>query len=212
MTKGRIPKDLILLVADKNTDLGIRGLMSRPQALGMRPVEGQVYVHPRRDPGCVREAHEFLRPFIRDYRHAMVIFDRSGSGRERLSADALSDDVRGRLAANGWEDRAEVIVLDPELEVWVFTSSPHVERCLGWRGGTPLQEWLERQSLWIPGQPKPGNPREAMERALFEAKRPRSSSVYQCLGERASVLQCVDPAFRKFRDTLSRWFPAEGAP
>ena len=205
-----MPKDLILLVADKNTDYGIRGLLRRPRALGTRPVDGQVYVHPRHDPGCVREAHGFLRPFVNDYTHAMVIFDRSGSGREALPADRLSEEVRGRLAANGWGDRAEVIVLDPELEVWVFAASPHVERCLGWRGRAGLREWLERENLWLPGQPKPSNPREALEKALFEAQQPRSSSVYQCLGQRVSVLRCVDPAFRKFKDTLSRWFPPEG--
>lgn len=207
-----MPKDLILLVADKNMDYGIRGLLTRPRAVGMRSVESQIYVHPRRDPGCVREAHEFLRPFTKDYRHAMVILDRAGSGREGLPANVLSDEVRGRLAANGWGERGEVIVLDPELEVWVFAASPDVEPCLGWRGRTGLRQWLERQNLWLPGQAKPGNPREALEKALFEVKQPRSSSVYQCLGERASVLQCVDPAFRKFRDTLSRWFPAEGGP
>jgi hypothetical protein len=204
-----MPKDLVLLVADKNMDHGIRGLLRRPLALGIRPIETQIYVHPRRDPGCARESHAFLRPFIGDYRHAMVMLDYSGSGREDLSADALSREVRGRLAENGWEDRTEVIVLDPELEVWVFASSPHVERCLGWRGRTRLRRWLERKNLWIPDRPKPPNPRAALEMALFQAKKPRSSSVYQCLSQRVSVRGCVDPAFLKFRDTLARWFPAE---
>lgn len=204
-----MPKDLILLVADKNMDYGMRGLLSRPEALGIRRVETQIYVHPRHDPGCVREAHAVLRPFIRDYKHALVMFDRCGSGREGLPAAALSEEVRGRLATNGWEDRAEVIVLDPELEVWVFAASPHVERCLGWRSRARLQRWLELQGLWDPGQPKPVNPREALERALFEMKRPRSSSLYQRLGQRVGVRGCVDPAFRKFRYTLAGWFPPE---
>jgi len=187
-------KGLVLLVADKNMDYGVRGLLSRPQALGIHPVQAEIYIHPRRDPGCAREAHAFLRPFVGDYRHAIVMFDRSGSGQEGLSAHALSDEVRGRLAANGWDDRAEVIVLDPELEVWVFASSPHVERCLGWRSRVRLRRWLERQNLWAPDQAKPESPREALEKALFEAKQPRSSSIYQCLAQRVSIRGCVDPS------------------
>lgn len=55
--------DLLLLVADKNMEYAVRGLLSRPQALEVRPLEFEVYVQPQRDPGCALRAHEFLRPF-----------------------------------------------------------------------------------------------------------------------------------------------------
>lgn len=112
----------------------------------------------------------------------------------------------------GWGDRAEAIVLDPELEIWVFAQSPNVERCLGWRGaqGT-LRRWLEQENLWNPNQPKPSRPKEALDRALFKLRRPRSSAVYHCLGARVSVKECTDRAFTKLRTTLCTWFPAKDA-
>lgn len=207
-----MPDDIVILVADKNTDYGMRGLLSRPKALGIRPIQARILVHPGRDPGCAREAEKLLRPLAHQYQHALVIFDHRGSGQEALRADALSDDVRDRLAAAGWGDRAETIVIDPELEIWVFAQSPNVERCLGWRGarGT-LRRWLEHENLWRPDQPKPGSPKEALDRVLFRIRRPRSSSVYQCLGERVSVKGCTERAFIKLGTTLSAWFPADDA-
>ena len=205
-------RDLIVLAADKNFDYGLRGLLSRPSALGTHVIDAQILVHPRRDPGCLREAHDFLRPFHRDFRRALVVFDREGSGREERSADALEDEVRARLAGTGWGDRADVIVPDPELEVWVFADSPHVERCLKWppSRGT-IRYWLERQNRWREGRTKPDAPKDALERALREIRRPRSSALYERLGRRVSLRRCEDRAFNKLLTTLAAWFP-DGAP
>lgn len=202
--------DLIVLVADKNMDDGLRGLLTRPKALGIREIRTRIFVHPRRDPACVRESDAFLRPFASQYEHALVMFDRHGSGREELSAGALAAQVLGRVAASGWADRAEVIVLDPELETWVFASSTQVERCLGWKApSVSLRQWLESRQLWDPNKSKPSRPREALEQVLFEVRRPRSSSLYGNLGRRVSVRACTDPAFIKLCETLTRWFPRE---
>ena len=203
-------RDLVFLVADKNMEYGVRGLLGRPRALGVRQIDADVLVHVRRDPGCFHEAHDFLRGFVTEYRHALVMFDRQGSGRENVPPDLVRGEVRVRLAASGWDDRAEVILLDPELEVWVFSPSPNVERCLGWdQGRGSLRNWLRGQNLWPEGQLKPDDPREAVERALRFVSRPRSSSVYECLARRVSLLRCMDPAFTTLTETLSRWFPPD---
>ena len=202
-----MPFDLVILVADKNFEYGMQGLLSRPRALGIRGIQVDIYVHPGRDPGCFRRAHEFLRRFSRDYQHALVMFDREGSGQDGVPASAIAADLRSRLAANGWESRAEVIVLDPELEIWVFAPSPHVEQCLGWRREDSLRNWLENEGLWRPNDPKPDRPKEALERILYELKRPRSSSLYECLGRSVGVRRCADPAFQTLCRTLAGWFP-----
>jgi hypothetical protein len=205
-----MPKDLIVLTADKNTEYGIRGLLSRPASFGVRSIQLDIFVHPHHDPGCAREAQDFLRPFLRYYRHALVMFDRVGSGRETLSAEVLSAEVRGRIAASGWGDRAEVIVLDPEIEVWVFPTSGQVERCLEWPAGSPkLRRWLETRGQWQRNHSKPSNPKEAFELALRELKKARSSAIYRRLGEHVSPRGCTDPAFLKFSSVIAKWFPAE---
>lgn len=193
---------------DRNIEYGLRGLLERPRAIGTRGIDVQPYIHPRRDPACARDSANFLRQFVREFHHALVVFDFEGSGRTDVSSDDLAEEVRADLAANGWHDRAAVIVIDPEVEAWVFSASPNVEDCLGWpRNKGRIRHWLERNGLWAAGDPKPAHPREALERVLREIPRPRSSTIYECLGRRVSVRQCRDPAFRRMLATLAAWFP-----
>ena len=204
-----MPADLVVLLPDKNFEYGIRGLLSRPNALGIREIQFSIHVHPKRDPGCVNTAQDILRLFCRDHQYALLMFDKEGCGRESTPTDGLVADLRGRLAANGWGPRAEVIVLEPELEIWVFASSPHVQRCLGWSRQIALRTWLEQQGLWAPQHPKPARPKEALEQALLAERRPRSSSLYECLGRSVGTRDCKHPAFHKLLETLGAWFPAE---
>jgi hypothetical protein len=198
-------KDLLCLAADRNIEAVLHGLLGRSEALGLSDVTVDVLVHPRRDPGCYHEAHEFLRPFRDGYRHALVIFDRDWEGAPAQDALMLEQDVRLRLGSDGW---ADVVVIDPEIEVWVWSDSPHVDDCLGWRDRNPdLRTWLSKQALWNAGQPKPDDPKEAVERALRAVKIPRSSAIYRNLARRASVRRCTDDSFARFRERLGTWFP-----
>src|SRR3954463_12022962 len=99
-------KDLILLVADKNMEASLKGLLSRFQALGVRQVIFDLYVHPDRDPGCLLRGHDFLRPFASLYERTLVLLDRSGCGREAAERSVLESQLEGRLRQAGWEDRA----------------------------------------------------------------------------------------------------------
>lgn len=198
--------DLAVLIADKNIEGALRGLLSRPRSLGLREISCDFYVHPERDPGCRLRGHDFLRSFAHRYEHALVVFDREGSGRT-VERAALEREVEARLFSSGWGDRAAAVVIDPELEIWVWTDSPHVATALGWQSPEmSLTEWL-KQKGWLPeGETKPTQPKAAVEEALRLARRPRSSSIYNQLAQRVSTSGCVDPAFLKLRQTLSRWF------
>ena len=203
-----VRRDLVLLVPDRNIEYGLRGLLGRPHAIGTRSIDFQPYVHPRRDPACARDSANFLRPFIHEFRHALVVLDFDGSGRADVTSTELAEEVRADLAANGWDERAAVTVIDPEVEAWVFSPSPNVEACLGWpRNKGRVRRWLEMHALWTGSDPKPRQPREALERVLREIGRPRSSTIYECPGKRVSVRQCTDPSFVQMLATLSAWFP-----
>ena len=67
MSADLIRKDLILLVADKNMEASLKGLLTRFRSLKLRQVTFDLYVHPERDPGCLLRAHDFLaeEPLIR---------------------------------------------------------------------------------------------------------------------------------------------------
>jgi hypothetical protein len=202
-------RDLIVLVPDKNMELALRGLLElRTQALAIRPVSYDLHVHPQRDPGCLLHSADFLRPFTRSHRHALVMFDHDGCGQESASAAALEQLVLQKLSSTGWDDRAEAVVLVPELEVWVWSSSPHVPAVIGWAGQpTDLPTWLNQRGLWQKKAAKPQDPKSALETALRQVKKPRSSALFQELASKVSLEKCLDPAFEKLKHTLRSWFP-----
>lgn len=202
-------QDLVLLVADKQMEFAVRGLLERHHALRIRPVSHTIYVHLNRDPGCFNEADSFLRPFHDSFRYAMVLFDYQGSGQTNRPIEEIQDEVEERLRRTGWGERACCIVLDPELEVWVWSDSPEVDRCLRWISReNRVREWLETRGMWEPDQSKPEQPKAALELALRKVEMPRSASLFQDLAERVSVNRCTDGAFARFRSTLQMWFPS----
>lgn len=129
-------------------------------------------------------------------------------GAPSRSALALEEDVRVRLRAAGLGERAEVVIIDPELEAWVWSDSLHVEESLGWSGATPaLRDWLRAEGRWEDGASKPRDPKEAMEAALMAAGIARSTSIYARLASKDCLTRCTDPALQRLLDRLRSWFP-----
>lgn len=201
--------DLLCLVADKNMQAAISGLLARPESLGIRAIECRLETHPRRDPGCFHEGAEFLRGQRWEAEHAMVVLDHAWAGVPADSASSLEDLLEGRLGRAGIEGWAKAVVIEPELEAWVFSESVHVVRALGWTDRSPgLRQALSSESLWPDDCHKPPDPKAAMEWALRRARVPRSSSIYGDLASTVSTRNCTDRAFVRFRGLLQDWFPA----
>jgi len=208
VTRQTGEKDLVVLVADSNIEFAIKGLLSRHNALGIRAIQHEIYRHPEHDPGRLRKAADFLKPFTGDYAHALVLLDRDGCGMDHLSRQELEQQVETRLVKGSWGNRAAAIVIDPELEAWVWSDSPHVSSILGWGDDqtSDLQTWLHEQGFLQEGSQKPAKPKEAVERVLYFVRKPRSSAIYEELATKVSMRRCTDPAFGKLKDTLKAWF------
>ena len=206
MTIGT-PKPLVILTADKDQQLAIRELLHRPMDLGIRAIEFDCIAHPRHDAGVFKTAHEFLRPFLK-WDHALVVFDREGCGHDEGSREVLENDVESRLSANGWEDRARAVVIDPELESWVWDSAYQVTRTLDWPdGANGLKRWLAESGFAKPGDSKPARPKEAFDEALRYRKIPHSSALFHDLAKDFRFRACTDAAFQRMISTLQSWFP-----
>lgn len=201
--------DLIILVADRNTRFAVSGILGSPERLGTRAINAPPpYVHPKRDPGVIGACESFLRPFQKAARHALVICDRKGCGREKRTREQLEADIEGRLASTGWADRSAAVVIDPELEAWVWSDSPHVLTALGWKQDrAALSGWLEAHGFSESGSAKPSKPKEAVEGLLRLARKPRSSAFYFDLAQKVSFQHCSDGAFSKLTNVLRGWFP-----
>lgn len=130
-------QDVVFLVADKDMENALQGLIPR-RSLGIRTISYDIFIHPQRDPGCWNEAVSFLRSFVNQYDYAIVMFDHEGSGQDTRAVDDLQNELEALLEKNGWNNRARVIILEPELEIWVWSDSPKVDECLGWAGQNPI--------------------------------------------------------------------------
>lgn len=201
--------DLVVLVADKNIEYALKGLFARPQALRIRPIKADIFIHPQRDPGCVQHGVAFLSNFSELYRYGLLMFDYAGSGREqRQQPRELQETLNNELAGSVWGERARAIVLSPELEAWLWSNSPHVDDVAGWKNRQPsLRHWLTEQGWLQRGAVKPHKPKEAFQAALRKARTQRSSSLYQQIAEKVSLQQCTEHSFQEFRDVLRTWFP-----
>jgi hypothetical protein len=95
------------------------------------------------------------------------------------------------------------VVLDPELEIWVWVDSPNVAKALG-LSESELQEILVRHQR--DANLKPKDPKAAMEKALRKSRLPRSSAIYANLASTVTLKNCKDKSFNDFRSALVNWF------
>lgn len=207
---NRAPRrDLVVLTADKDMESTLKGLLPRHQAFRTRQIDFEIFMHPGHDPGCRTQGVEFLRNFCNQFEHAILIFDREGSGRDTQPVEDLESELESELAQNGWDDRAAAIVLDPELEIWIWSDSSEVDRVMGWAGrDLSLRQWLADQEYFRPSHPKPMKPKAAFRAALRHVRKQLSASLFYRMAQRVSFNNCTDRSLLKLKDRLSDWFLA----
>lgn len=204
-------RDLVALVADTDTEQVLHALLQRSDSLGSRRIDYQLWVHPRRDPGCRVEAAAFLRAHTDRYGHALVVFDHEGSG-TREPRDELERRLEDDLARTGWSSgSARVVVIEPELERWVWTASPHTLAFLGWTGSSAdLDAELSAAGLERGPEGKPLRPKEAVEHIWKRTRTSKSAARFGKLAGQTSLMACRDASFVRLRDALRAWFPGAG--
>ena len=202
-------KDLIVLVADSHQEQTVSTLLTkRPQSLGIQEmsIDLDILRHPEHDPGVFKEAGRFLSVFAQQYQHALVLIDAEWR-EDPLSAEEIEEKIQGDLNRNDWEGRSAVIVIDPELEIWVWSQSRHVPELFGtdWES---IKNLGYQTGYWQEGEAKPYRPKELLEEVLRRNNKRRSTSLYQQLARRVGLRTCQDDSFRRFREILQGWFPA----
>ncbi len=200
-------KDIVFLVADGNMEKLFEGLLPRiPISSGTTDFNYDILVNPTHDAGNLNDSYEYLRPFIKQYKYAIVVFDREGCGEERTEAVKLERKVENSLDENGWKSRNTVLVIDPELENWIWVASPLIKEIINWKFDEEIILWTKKQNYTFNSSEKPERPKESFEAVLRYAKTPRSSAIYKKIASRVSYRKCNDRAFVKLIHTLSDWF------
>lgn len=106
-----------------------------------------------------------------------------------------------------WQDCNAVIVIEPELENWVWTNSLHTAKAMGWNDLESLHRWLIERNWLKPDAAKPERPKEAMQAAVEQMRKTTISSVtFQSIAQKASFKSCTSASFQKFQSTITAWF------
>jgi hypothetical protein len=199
-------KDLVVLVADVQQEKTIETLLQeRTQSLQIpSALRYDIYRHDGKDPGVYQNAAKFLEPFIETYAYALVVVDAQWDGSPTKTI--MEPEIRAALEKSGWAiGHSEVIVLDPELEIWVWVNSPHLKSVLGLSYEEVKAKGIQK-GYWNEEALKPHSPKELLEGILREQKKPRSSAIFQQIARDVSLKSCTDASFVLFRETLQRWF------
>ena len=197
--------DLVLLAADKNMEYLCKAGLRRPEALGIRPIRIEFRVHPARDGGVRTDSPRMLSLEQFRFRHALMVLDHEGSG-TRYEAKDLERQLDEQLQRY-WGDRAKAIVIEPELEAWVWASDNALRQILRWQSERPVRGWLREQGFTVDELGKLERPKEALAALVQAVRQPRSAALYSRIGERISLENCVDPAFNRLKQHLQKWFP-----
>ncbi|MEP3480582.1 MAG: hypothetical protein ABJZ55_15135 [Fuerstiella sp.] len=163
------------------------------------------------DGGVFKHCHRMLQEngYMDTHERLVVMLDQQFGG--ELPAAEVRAEILERLKVNGWgDDRADVVVIDPELEVWIWQDSPHVQTALGYNGTGSLRDALKDDDRWPEGSDKPNQPKDLIKQLCREHRTPYSSAIYRDVVEMVSAQHCQDPAFRQLTESLRRWFPIGG--
>jgi len=207
-------RDCIFLLADLGMEAAFKGFFSRQNfhyALGTAqfrfdPKQDIICDRAGNDPGVYTRAHELLRPYQSSHQNAAIVLDNAWEGSPGV--DKIRSDISARMERVGWErNRFVVIVIDPELEAWMWQDNPHIAEAFGFEKSPSLRKWLYKQGLWAINSPKPSDPKLAFEKTLKASKAKIPSVVFKKICSEVSLKYCVDDAFGLFKSTLQNWFP-----
>ncbi len=217
-------RELVILVADGTMKAVFDAFFRREKwhmtlecgAFDLWPEEDVFHDPMHTNGGVYKQAHELLRPFTRTHQRALVVLDQQ-FGRERPARE-VKDQIVERLRRNGWQDRktrdgqresrCAVVVIDPELEVWLWQDNPEVAQAVRFRGAS-LRDSLRKTGEWPEAAAKPVEPKETIQRLIRENRAPKTKVVYSRIARSVSTRHCRDGAFLELAEKLREWFPLE---
>jgi hypothetical protein len=208
-------RELVILVPDTQCEATLTGFFQRDGfhlSLGCRPFafdpRQDLLRETRNDPGVWKNSHSLLRLRRSTHRNALIVLDNAWEGSPGVAK--IEADIAGNMTACGWpREQFEVIVINPELESWIWQDHIHVEKAFGHASPPSLRQKLRDSNLWPDGSHKPTDPKAAVEMVQRWYGFGPPSPVFAEIAMKVSVKHCVDPAFQRMQDALRYWFPTK---
>ena len=183
----------------------VRAALERHRALGIRPVTFDVIHHPQKDGGVRNSGVQMLNLQMGRYEHGLILLDWEGCGSRHAEPVHEEESLNQELKST-WGDRARAIVIEPELDVWIWGSDQALVPVLEWRQEISIREYVQSRGFELEENQKPRRPKEAFESLLALQKLSTSASLYQEIASRISLAKCSDPSFIRLKEILWRWF------
>jgi hypothetical protein len=206
---------LVVVVADRAYEAVLNELFARSHQAGFDPVDLKIVPDPFHDSSG--RLTELLRPFLREYDHALVLRDLAGSGFEAEGPRKLEESLEAQMAKDGWGNKKHAaIVADPEIEEWLRLPSPHLLKLLEERARKnrntvgAFQRVLDDLIVTHAGRDKRGkanNPKEVFEGLVHHYGIPPANALRGFLAKRESLNGCLSDSFNRLLQILRSWFP-----
>ncbi|MFM8900826.1 MAG: methylation-associated defense system protein MAD4 [Burkholderiales bacterium] len=198
-------KDLIVLAADKSTQITLQAALIRYQSLSIKPISCDFRVHPGKDGGARTSGPELLAAEHRRFSHGLLVFDLEGSGATTGDPLLLESELDAKLRTV-WGDRAKCVVVAPEVDIWLWGNDSLLGEVFRWPLAVPIRDWLVSSGFEFDSRGKPKRPKEALEHMVRIHRQPRSSALYGIVASKISLKHCTDEAFIRLRNQLQAWF------
>src|SRR5438309_1338713 len=121
-------RDCVFFTADSTMKQALLGFLTRNDCfahynLGTAPFafdpNEDLFSSATMDPGTYTTGEKLLTPFQKLHRHAILMLDADWDGSP--GAETIRTDLTERILASGWSaDAFKVIVIEPELEAWIW--------------------------------------------------------------------------------------------
>jgi hypothetical protein len=201
-------RDVVFLLADGAMEQMLCGFFAREQfhvrlgcgAFDFDPRQ-DIIVAPTKDPGVYNTARELLQQQEQLHERAVVILDADWKG----SPGAEAIQARITESLTGVWDEFAVIVIEPELEAWIWQgSNPHVAPAF--KCPSTYRDLLRESGHWPDDARKPPDPKAALTHLRRRHRADKSNAAFRRLAGFISVKGCADPAFGQLQSTLQKWF------
>lgn len=209
------PAKLIVVVADKAYERVLNELLARHREAGFHAVDPRIVTDPFHDSS--RNLTELLRPYLREYEHALVFRDLAGSGFETEGARRLEAELEAQMRTHGWlHKKHAAIVTEPEIEDWLRLPSASLLALLQARAKRRRDQVaafhgvLERLVHLHGGRDPRGKahqPKEVFEGLVRHYGIPPANALLGFLAKSEPLDGCLSPSFNRLLQVLRDWFP-----
>ena len=198
--------DLCIICPNSNWRAVIESFLSRCAHLGLRELTSKVITIPVGESRLLSRRGTQIAALNRDrFSHCILLLDA-----DRCEDERPMDELQSSLNAEMkelWGAHGRAVIAEPSLEAWLLEGHRAFARVPGLRG-IDLRRWLADSGLWPYDEPKPDQPRHAMECLFTEFGVTLSAANYRKIAMDYPVRMdhVESPSFRAFLRVLRGWF------